>query len=65
MGKFLIFEVFEAQILKCRILKWGPPLYSTDFCHTKTAVCVLARSSGESNAREWGVSVRVSRGLSV
>ena len=32
---------------------------------SKTAVCGLARSSGESNAREWWVSVRVFRGLSV
>ena len=31
---------------------------------TKTAVCVLAKSSGESNAREWWVSVHVFRGLS-
>ena len=39
--------------------------YSTDFRQTKTVVRVLARSSGESNAREWWVSVRVFRGLSV
>ena len=39
--------------------------YSTDFRQTKTVVCVLARSSGNSNAREWWVSVRVFRGISV
>ena len=32
---------------------------------SKTAVCRVARPSGESNAREWWVSVRVFRGLSV
>ena len=44
-----------------------PPFaqYSTDFRQTKTAVCVLAKSSGESNAREWWMSALVFRGLSV
>ena len=35
-----------------------PPFvqYSTDLCQTKTAVRRIARSSGESNGREWWVS---------
>ena len=33
--------------------------YRTDFRQTKIAVRSLARASGESNAREWWVPVRV------
>ena len=36
--------------------------YRTDFRQTKIAVRSLARASGESNAREWWVPVRVSVG---
>ena len=36
--------------------------YGTDIRQTKIAVCSLARASGESNAHEWWVPVRVFSG---
>ena len=51
----------QRHVCGCFLTRRQPPFvqYSTDFRQTKTAVCVLASSSGKSNAREWWVSVRV------